>query len=129
MFFWVCDQPPKTNPNNIKPTPTKTKPNQTKPPRTQQGKISRDDVAQLCTDLLSIPAATGTTFEIKSTVPFSQPWGPEDAAQQPARDWGAVVEGAGLVQGVTGKTVGGVYSGKRVEAEVAREAGRTAVKA
>jgi hypothetical protein len=47
----------------------------------------------------------------------------EDAAQQPPRDWQSTIQGAGLVPGVTGKTVGGVYSGKRPEAEVATEAG------
>lgn len=87
-----------------------------------QGKISRDDVAELCVDLLSIPAAVGTTFEIKSTVPFSQPWTEEDKAAQPPRDWAAVVTDAALVPGVTGKTVNGVYSGKRPEAEAAKEA-------
>jgi hypothetical protein len=94
-----------------------------------QGKISRDDVADLVVALLSLPAATDTTFEVKSTVPFSQPWGDADAAGQPARDWGATVAAAGLVPGVTGKTVGGVYSGRRPEAEVAAEAGKTAVNA
>jgi hypothetical protein len=73
--------------------------------------------------LLDIPSAVGTTFEIKSTVPFSQPWGEADAAGQPARDWAAAVAAAALAPGVTGKTVAGVYSGKRPEAEVAAEAG------
>jgi hypothetical protein len=39
-----------------------------------QGKIGREDVAELVVALLSQPAATDVTFEIKSTVPFSQPW-------------------------------------------------------
>lgn len=87
-----------------------------------QGKISRDDIADLCVELLDIPAAVGTTFEIKSTVPFSQPWGEDDKAAQQPRDWAAAITGAALVPGVTGKTVNGVYSGKRPEAEVAKEA-------
>lgn len=87
-----------------------------------QGKISRDDVAELCVDLLSIPAAAGTTFEIKSTVPFSQPWTEDDKAGQSPRNWADAITGAGLVPGVTGKTVNGVYSGKRLEKEVAKEA-------
>ncbi len=33
-----------------------------------QGKISREDIAELCVELLSTPAALDTTFEIKSTV-------------------------------------------------------------
>jgi hypothetical protein len=83
-------------------------------------------VAELCVALLDCPAAAGTTFEIKSTVPFSQPWTPEDSAAAAPRDWGAVVAGAGLVAGVTGKTVEGVYSGRRPEAEVAAEAAAAA---
>jgi hypothetical protein len=55
-------------------------------------------------------------------VPFSQPWGDADAAAAPPRDWRAAVEGAGLVAGVTGKTVGGVYTGKRPETEAAAAA-------
>lgn len=50
-----------------------------------QGKISRQDIAQLCVELLSRPEATDTTFEIKSTVPFSQPY--EADPHSPARDW------------------------------------------
>lgn len=43
-----------------------------------QGKISREDVADLCVALLGCPAAACTTFEVRSTVPFSQPWtGPQ----------------------------------------------------
>jgi hypothetical protein len=87
-----------------------------------QGKISRDDVAELCVDLLDVPSAVGATFEIKSTVPFSQPWGPADSEAAPARDWAATIASAKLIPGVTGKTVNGVYSGKRPEVEVAEEA-------
>lgn len=46
-----------------------------------QGKISREDVADLCVALLGCPAAACTTFEVRSTVPFSQPWtGPQGGA-------------------------------------------------
>lgn len=82
-----------------------------------KGKISREDVAELCVELLSLPAGLDTTFEIKSTVPFSQPWeGVPGGA--PKRDWHALLQGAGVRPGVTGKTVDGVYTGKEVEAEV-----------
>lgn len=60
-------------------------------------------------------------------MPFSQPWGEADAAAAPPRDWQSEIAGAQLALGVTGKTVGGVYSGRRPEAEVAAEA--AAVKA
>ena len=87
-----------------------------------KGKVSREDVADLVVALLDCPAGAGLTFEVKSTVPFSQPWtGPEPGT--PPTDWCGLLGGAGLVKGVTGKTVGGVYSGTRVEAEVAAEVG------
>lgn len=82
-----------------------------------QGKISREDVADLCVTLLGLPSALDTTFEIKSTIPFSQPWAPEEAAAP--RDWAAELSGAGIKPGVTGKTVNGVYTGKEPEAVAA----------
>lgn len=88
-----------------------------------QGKISREDVADLCVALLGLPSAVDTTFEIKSTIPFSQPWAPEEAAAP--RDWAAELSGAGVKPGVTGKTVNGVYTGKEPEA-VAAGAGAVA---
>lgn len=36
--------------------------------------VSREDVAELCCQLLGQPAAANTTFEVGSSVPFSQPW-------------------------------------------------------
>ena len=54
---------------------------------TRQGKIARDDVAQLVVALLDAPAAVDTTFEIKSTVPFSEPYKAQPDA--PPRDWQA----------------------------------------
>ena len=50
-----------------------------------QGKISREDIAELCAVLFDSTAAADTTFEIKSTVPFSQPY--EADPSQPPRDW------------------------------------------
>jgi uncharacterized protein YbjT (DUF2867 family) len=93
---------------------------------TLKGKIGREDVADLCVALLDCPAGAGLTFEVKSTVPFSQPWeGPPEGSAPTA--WCEALAGAGLVRGVTGKTVGGVYSGTRPEAEVAAEVGMKAV--
>ena len=57
--------------------------------------------------------------QIKSTVPFSTPFVVDAAAPPPPRDWGAVLAGAGLQQGVTGKTVEGVYTGKGPDPELA----------
>lgn len=52
-----------------------------------QGKISRQDVAELCAQLLSLPDALDTTFEIKSTVPFAQPYKPDSHTYINQRDW------------------------------------------
>lgn len=41
----------------------------------------------------------------------------DPAAPPPPRDWAALVEGAGLKQRVTGKTVDGRYLGKEPEPE------------
>jgi hypothetical protein len=80
-----------------------------------KGKISREEISQLCVALLDQPDGAGLTFEVKSTVPFSEPWAVDAAAPPPARDWGAALAGAGLRKGVTGKTVGGVYTGREPE--------------
>ncbi|MEW5317424.1 MAG: hypothetical protein WDW38_008720 [Sanguina aurantia] len=77
-----------------------------------KGKIARQEVAELCAVLLSNTTAVDTTFEIKSTVPFSQPWQMESP---PARDWSAFLTEAGLRQKVTGRTLNGVYTGKEPE--------------
>lgn len=81
---------------------------------TIKGKIAREDIAQLAVALLEAPQAADTTFEVKSTQPFPEPYkAPQDA--QP-RDWQAVLQAANLQKGVTGKTIGGRYTGKEPEA-------------
>lgn len=80
---------------------------------TIKGKISRDDVAELCVALLSQPEASSTTFEIKSTVPFSTPWEVDPQNPPPPREWGPLL--SGLQKKVTGKTIGGVYTGRQPE--------------
>lgn len=86
---------------------------------TIKGKISREDVADLVVALLDCPEAEGTTFEVKSSVPFSEPWQGKKKENGEGtfekNDWKAIVSSAGLRRGVTGKTVDGVYSGKEVE--------------
>jgi uncharacterized protein YbjT (DUF2867 family) len=78
-----------------------------------KGKISRDDVAELCVALLETPGMANVCFEIKSTVPFSKPWTAEDSEQSgdKGRSWPRVAQAAGLEAGVTGKTIDGVYTG------------------
>ena len=56
-----------------------------------QGKISREDIADLCAALLETPVACDTTFEIKSTVPFSQPFEVDPLRPLPPRNWQACV--------------------------------------
>lgn len=58
---------------------------------TIKGKISRDDVVLLVAEALTNEAAANLTFEVKSTVPFSQQWTEEDAKAAPARDLGALL--------------------------------------
>lgn len=36
--------------------------------------MGREDIAELCCAALGLPELSGVTFELKSTVPFSQPW-------------------------------------------------------
>jgi hypothetical protein len=86
-----------------------------------QGKIGRDDVASLCVHLLESPAGTDKTFEIGSTVPFSEPWTEEQCAAAGERNWEEVLSAANLKEGVTGKTINGVYTGCNVEEEAAKK--------
>lgn len=74
---------------------------------TIKGKISRDDVAELCVSLLDQDNMAGMTFEIKSTVPFSTPWTEDDSISAPKRDWKQVLDEAKLQPGITGKTIDG----------------------
>lgn len=75
------------------------------------------DIADLCVALLEEPAGRDLTFEVGSTVPFSQPWTVDAASPPPPRNWAAELAGAGLKPRVTGKTIGGKYTGKEPEPE------------
>ena len=79
----------------------------------------REDIAELCVALLSESGALDTTFEIKSTVPFSQPFTVEGPPVK--RDWSALLIAANLQAGVTGKTINGKYTGRQAEAEAEKE--------
>lgn len=85
---------------------------------TLKGKVSREDIADLCVALLGLPAAADTTFEVGSTVPFSQPWEGNPSAQ--SRDWEGLLRDADLKKRVTGKTVDGRYLGREPEPEPAQ---------
>ena len=61
-------------------------------------------MAELCVSLPDCPGGADVSFEIKSTVPFSQPWTEEDSQGGKARDWADELRKADLQAGVTGKT-------------------------
>ena len=90
------------------------------PPSSSPPPTRAQDIADLCVALLDTPAAADTTFEVGSTVPFSQPW--EGVAAAPPRDWAATLREAGLRRRVTGKTIDGVYTGREPEPEPAAAA-------
>lgn len=87
-----------------------------------QGKIGRSDLASLCVHLLESSAATDRTFEVRSTVPFSEPWTEEQSAAAAARNWDGALADAALKQRVTGKTINGVYTGRSEEPTAAVKA-------
>ncbi|KAL3146123.1 hypothetical protein ABBQ38_015470 [Trebouxia sp. C0009 RCD-2024] len=70
-----------------------------------KGKVSRQDIAELCVELLSRPEALDKTFEVKSTVPFSQPFEVNPQTPPEHRDWQALLKTAHLKENVTGKSV------------------------
>lgn len=84
-----------------------------------RGKISREDLAELCVALLNQPGACDTSFEVKSTIPFAEVYEPSD--DQASRNWTKFINDADLIKGVTGKTVKGVYTGREVEAEASQK--------
>ncbi|CAD7704726.1 unnamed protein product [Ostreobium quekettii] len=88
-----------------------------------KGKVSRQDVAELLVEALSQPSVLDTAFEVKCTLPFSQPYEPEAGAEGAPRDWAALLEGANLRRGVTGKTIDGVYTGRVPEEEATASKG------
>ncbi|TVU33191.1 hypothetical protein EJB05_24979 [Eragrostis curvula] len=51
------------------------------------GKISREEVARICVAALSSPNAVGKTFEVKSTVPFSEPYVIDPSNPPPEKDY------------------------------------------
>lgn len=65
------------------------------------GKISREEVARIIVSALSSPAACDKTFEVKSTVPFSQPFTVDPAHPPAPRSYAPFFEE--LKTGITGK--------------------------
>ena len=88
---------------------------------TIKGKISREDVASLAVAaaLGEVGEAIDATFEVGTTQPFSEPFVQPEAGFAPrtGEDWGRALAAANVRPGVTGKTVGGIYTGSLTEEE------------
>ncbi|KAJ7537830.1 hypothetical protein O6H91_11G023700 [Diphasiastrum complanatum] len=65
------------------------------------GKISREEVARICVAALESPAACDITFEVKSVIPFSQPFTVDSNNPPPERDYEDAF--GNLKKGITGK--------------------------
>ncbi|BBH01007.1 NAD(P)-binding Rossmann-fold superfamily protein [Prunus dulcis] len=67
------------------------------------GKISREEVAQICVAALESPYASGKTFEVKSVVPFSEPFTVDPQNPPPEKDYNVYFKT--LKDGITGKEI------------------------
>ncbi|KAG0499321.1 hypothetical protein HPP92_003619 [Vanilla planifolia] len=65
------------------------------------GKVSREEVARICIAALESPYACDKTFEVKSTVPFSEPFTVDPANPPPEKDYDEYFRN--LKAGITGK--------------------------
>ncbi|KAG5562020.1 hypothetical protein RHGRI_004905 [Rhododendron griersonianum] len=67
------------------------------------GKISREEVARICVAALESPYACDKTFEVKSVVPFSDPFTVDPENPPPEKDYDVYFKT--LKDGITGKEV------------------------
>ncbi|PKA51667.1 Uncharacterized protein AXF42_Ash003034 [Apostasia shenzhenica] len=65
------------------------------------GKISREEVARICIAALESPYACNKTFEVKSTIPYSEPFTVDPANPPPEKDYNEYFKT--LRSGITGK--------------------------
>ncbi|XP_074583047.1 protein HIGH CHLOROPHYLL FLUORESCENCE PHENOTYPE 173, chloroplastic isoform X3 [Curcuma longa] len=65
------------------------------------GKISREEIARICIAALGSPYACGKTFEVKSTVPFSEPYVIDPENPPADKDYDEYFKN--LKDGITGK--------------------------
>ncbi|CAA6671485.1 unnamed protein product [Spirodela intermedia] len=65
------------------------------------GKISREEVAKICIAALESPNACDKTFEVKSTIPFSETYTVDPSSPPPEKDYSTYF--APLRDGITGK--------------------------
>ncbi|CAL0306473.1 unnamed protein product [Lupinus luteus] len=67
------------------------------------GKISREEIARICVAALESPYASDKTFEVKSVIPFSEPFTIDPANPPPEKDYDIYFKN--LKEGITGKEV------------------------
>ncbi|MCL7040755.1 hypothetical protein MKW94_012121, partial [Papaver nudicaule] len=65
------------------------------------GKISREEVARICVAALESPYACDKTFEVKSVIPFSEPFTVDPENPPPEKDYDVYFKT--LKDGITGK--------------------------
>ncbi|KAL7129836.1 hypothetical protein ABFS83_13G094000 [Erythranthe nasuta] len=65
------------------------------------GKISRDEVARMCIAAVESPYACDKTFEVKSVIPFSEPYTVDPENPPPEKDYNVYFQI--LKDGITGK--------------------------
>ncbi|XP_027105585.1 protein HIGH CHLOROPHYLL FLUORESCENCE PHENOTYPE 173, chloroplastic isoform X3 [Coffea arabica] len=65
------------------------------------GKISREEIARICIAALESPYACDKTFEVKSVIPFSEPYTVDPANPPPEKDYNQYFKS--LKDGITGK--------------------------
>ncbi|XP_004233027.1 protein HIGH CHLOROPHYLL FLUORESCENCE PHENOTYPE 173, chloroplastic isoform X1 [Solanum lycopersicum] len=65
------------------------------------GKISREEVARICVAALKSPYACDKTFEVKSVIPFSEPYTVDPENPPPEKDYNEFFKT--LKDGITGK--------------------------
>ncbi|XP_031504854.1 protein HIGH CHLOROPHYLL FLUORESCENCE PHENOTYPE 173, chloroplastic isoform X2 [Nymphaea colorata] len=65
------------------------------------GKISREEIARMCVAALECPAALNKTFEVKSVVPFSEPFTVDPNNPPAEKDYDVYFKN--LKEGITGK--------------------------
>ncbi|KAH1236861.1 hypothetical protein GmHk_08G021960 [Glycine max] len=65
------------------------------------GKISREEIALMCVAALDSPYACDKTFEVKSVIPFSEPFTVDPTNPPPEKDYDVYFKN--LKEGITGK--------------------------
>lgn len=65
------------------------------------GKVSREEIARICVAALESPYACDKTFEVKSVVPFSEPFTVDPENPPPEKDYSEYFKN--LKDGITGK--------------------------